>query len=102
MARQRRDDPNLALALARLGDAHRAGGDPLRAVSCFREAIAVNDRTGNRRGQAATWTSLGAALCESGNRDGAAGAWRHALTLLEELRDPAASDVRHRLDALTG
>ncbi len=79
-----------------LGALWRRAGDPERAAGFLRRSIALYREAGNRTDEAAALVALGDTLVAA---DEAAGnrAWRAALSVLEELRLPAAVGVRNRL-----
>lgn len=52
---------SLARALTSLGRARRAHGLPARALDAYREAMAVQKRTGDRFGVVQTWNAMGVA-----------------------------------------
>jgi DNA-binding SARP family transcriptional activator len=101
VGRQLGDHIELAMALDTLGDVYRhADGTPDRALPCYRQALALNQRLGSLRGQAVNWTNLGTALRDAGDSRAAAHAWHHALSLLDELHDTRAEAVRRQLASL--
>jgi len=52
---------------------------------------------GDRATQASALQQLGDLFLAAGRRPDAAARWRQALTILEDLGDPAAADLRTRL-----
>jgi tetratricopeptide (TPR) repeat protein len=101
VGRELGDHIELARALDTLGEVYRrADREPTRALPCYRQALALNQRLSSLRGQAVNWTNLGNALRDADDARGAANAWHHALSLLEELLDPRAEEVRQQLASL--
>jgi CHAT domain-containing protein/Tfp pilus assembly protein PilF len=52
------------------------------------QALAIQQAAGNRRGEAAIWTSLGTVRLLAGETEGAGEAYRRALAFYRDLRDP--------------
>jgi hypothetical protein len=83
--------------IAYLAAAERLG-DHAAVILDYRRALALFRDLGNRYNEADTLTHLGDSLQAAGDPTGARTAWRHALTILTELRHPDAQQVRGRLD----
>ncbi|MQM24237.1 AfsR/SARP family transcriptional regulator [Glycomyces albidus] len=84
-------------ALDTIGDAHQRLGQFSEAIDRYREAIRVAQQAGNRFYSARSLVNLGDAHHAVGDRTAARDAWRRAETILDELRHPAAGQVRDKL-----
>jgi tetratricopeptide (TPR) repeat protein/transcriptional regulator with XRE-family HTH domain len=83
-----------------LGYIHHQLGDHARAVECYERALAGYRELGDRLQEAATLVRLGESLHATGGIPQTRAAWRQAATILEDLDDPEAEDVRARLGTL--
>jgi tetratricopeptide (TPR) repeat protein len=82
-----------------LGYIHHNLGDGTRAVECYREAVRLFGRLGDRAYEAGSVVRLGDVLETVGDLDAARESWRTALATLEELGHPDAEQVRAKLVA---
>lgn len=88
------------MTLDSLGYVHRLLGEHARAAELYRRARGLFAALGDRHGKAEAGANLGDTLCEAGDHEGAAAAWRQALAVLDDLGDPKADRVRASLDAV--
>ncbi|WP_377267547.1 tetratricopeptide repeat protein [Peterkaempfera sp. SMS 1(5)a] len=87
-----------AFVLHNLGAAHQDAGRSDESADCYQQALELRRRIGDRHGEATT-LALMAELAQSRSRpDQASRLWRTALAIFEDLGDPAAGEVRARLD----
>jgi tetratricopeptide (TPR) repeat protein len=94
-------DPHLqAAARDSLGYVHHQRGDYEQAISHYLEALRIRRSTGDYHPQAEILAHLGEAYHALGRTAEARDSWRQALTILEDLGDPDADDVRARLERL--
>jgi len=80
-----------------LGYSHEQLGAHARAVTCYRRAIDLHRRLGDRYREAETLDRLAGALLAGGDRAAARLAWEQALDILDDLAHPDADRVRTRL-----
>jgi tetratricopeptide (TPR) repeat protein len=91
------DPTGHAYALNVVGWGHAVLGDHRRAITYCQQALALQQRLGDRYHEAETLTRIGDTH-HAGNEDAAAHeAWRLALTIIEELGHPDADLVRSKL-----
>jgi DNA-binding SARP family transcriptional activator/tetratricopeptide (TPR) repeat protein len=83
-----------------IGYAHHHLGDHRRAIEGYETALRLRRELGHRYGEANTLTHLGDTYEALGGMDEARRAWRGALAVLEQLREPDAARVRARLARL--
>jgi DNA-binding SARP family transcriptional activator len=83
-----------------LGYAHHHLGDYRRAIDAYETAVRLRREVGHRYGEANTLAHLGDTYAALGAADDARRAWRGALALLEQLREPDAERVRAKLARL--
>ena len=87
-------------ALHTLGRCYLALKRDAEALDCLEQALNSHRATGNRRRQAATLQSLGAAQSRTGQRAQARESWAQAVAIFEELGDSAeAAEVRAEQEA---
>ena len=86
-----------ASTLDSLGYAHHLLGHHGEAIACYQEALGIYGNDADRRDRAGILTNLGDAQQAAADPAAARRAWQQALAILEELGDPAASQVRSRL-----
>ncbi len=84
-------------AWAGLGQTHHHLGQPRQAVDCDRRAAAMFRDLANRALLATVLIQLGDHLDADGQPGEARQAWHEALSLLDDLQDPAAAGIRARL-----
>jgi tetratricopeptide (TPR) repeat protein len=80
---------------------HSRLGEPRDAISCYRHALAFARKRENsmaRRWQVIMLADFGDACQASGDLPAAAGAWRQALQILDDLRLPDSMGVGARLE----
>jgi tetratricopeptide (TPR) repeat protein len=80
-----------------LGYAYHHLGQHGRAIACYQEAIELQGRQGNQHHRATYLIHLGDAHEAAGDAEAASDAWRQAIGILDDLHDPAASELRTRL-----
>ncbi|MEU8162892.1 AfsR/SARP family transcriptional regulator [Micromonospora parva] len=98
---RRTDDRNgQAATLDSLGFAYDRLGERDRAVDCYEQAIHLFRASADRYHEAETLIRLGDTREGMGDRNAAAAAWRLAARIYEDVRDPAAEEVRRRLERL--
>jgi tetratricopeptide (TPR) repeat protein len=91
------DPTGHAYALNVVGWGHAVLGDHRRAITYCQQALALQQRLGDRYHEAETLTRIGDTH-HAGNEDAAVHeAWRLALTIIEELGHPDADLVRSKL-----
>ncbi|MDT0266959.1 BTAD domain-containing putative transcriptional regulator [Streptomyces sp. DSM 44915] len=90
----------LVESLNELAATQAAAGRPAAAVRRCREALAVATEADDRRALARTHAALAELLVGNGDFEDAGGHWRSALEHYEALGDPAAAEIRGRLDDL--
>jgi tetratricopeptide (TPR) repeat protein len=83
-----------------LGYAHHHLGQHAEAISCHGHAVELLAELGDRVSQASALTHLGDAQHAAGQHDAARETWQQALTILDDLRHPDASQVRGKLRQL--
>jgi tetratricopeptide (TPR) repeat protein len=86
-----------AHALDNLGYAHHHLGHPGQAISLYQQAIAFRQEVGDRYYEALTLANLGDAYQATDSRSDARLCWRQALSILDELDHPDASQLSERL-----
>ncbi len=86
-----------AHTLDSLGYVHAGLGDHAQAVAYYGQAVEQFREVGDRYNEATALDGKAQAHQASGDSDAAVRAWRNALVILEDLRHPAASDIRARL-----
>ncbi len=69
-------------------------GDFAHAAESYRNAIDLYHQLGVSFAEAETSRRLGDALSAAGDRPGAVAAWTISLAMLDQLRHPAADEVR--------
>ncbi|WP_307871663.1 BTAD domain-containing putative transcriptional regulator [Micromonospora sp. U21] len=102
LAQQRRtDDRNgQAATLDSLGFAYDRLGERDRAADCYEQAVKLFRDSADRYHEAETLIRLGDTREAMGDRNAAAAAWRLAARIYEDVGDPAAEEVRRRLERL--
>ncbi|WBB61758.1 BTAD domain-containing putative transcriptional regulator [Streptomyces sp. WMMC500] len=82
-----------------LGRAHHRLGDPHEAIACFRRALELLESpdAADPLNAAKAHTALGDAQATIGDTAAARESWARALRIFEDLRHPAATDPRSRL-----
>jgi tetratricopeptide (TPR) repeat protein len=85
------------IALHALGESYRATGERGTSADCFRRALSVRRRTGDRHGQAQTLRAMGDLQHALREADAANASWQQALDLFKELGDPQAGELGARL-----
>ncbi|WP_412543082.1 BTAD domain-containing putative transcriptional regulator [Longispora sp. K20-0274] len=95
------DRERVGLALNNMGDLLLKHGKPAEALPYIREAIDIHRDRGARHLEATAELNLGDALCFDGQTDEGRDHWHRALTLLDEIRDPRADQLREHLANLT-
>jgi tetratricopeptide (TPR) repeat protein len=88
-----------------LGYAHHHLGQHHEAGTCYRRALDLRRKIGDRHSVAVTLTRLGDVHDAAGERAAAREAWLEALPVLDELGRPEAGTVRVKLtrsDSATG
>jgi CHAT domain-containing protein/tetratricopeptide (TPR) repeat protein len=80
----------LARALTSLGRARRAHGLPQRALDAYREAMAVQQRIGDRFGVVQSWNAMGVAWSHLDRHDKSLECYRLGLAEAESLGDQSA------------
>jgi DNA-binding SARP family transcriptional activator/tetratricopeptide (TPR) repeat protein len=83
-----------------LGYAHHHLGQYREAIDCYRHAIDTYRQVGDRYGESDTLVRLGATHRAAGDCDAARDSWKQALAILDQLKPPAADQVRAKLDDL--
>jgi DNA-binding SARP family transcriptional activator len=101
VTREDGDPTTLAFAWHALGLVHSRLGDPREAISCYQHALAFARKRENS--MALKWlvivlADFGDACQAAGDLPAAAGAWRQALQILDDLRLPDDMGVRARLE----
>jgi tetratricopeptide (TPR) repeat protein len=95
------DPTNLALAWGVLGLVHYRLGELDQAVSCYGQALALANQWETplaRRWLASLLVDFGDACAAASDLPAAAGAWRQALQILDELGLPDSLGVHARLE----
>ncbi|MFD0199149.1 MULTISPECIES: AfsR/SARP family transcriptional regulator [Saccharothrix] len=92
------DLPGHAAALGTLGLAYRELGRLDDALAMIRKSLDLFVRSGDRYYEAGVWRDLGETHRRAGDREAARAALRNALTIFEDLRHPAADEVRRELE----
>ncbi|MEU2616004.1 tetratricopeptide repeat protein [Micromonospora sp. NPDC007271] len=87
------DPVGMAGAWDSLGYAYRHV-DLRQAVSCYREALALYQRLGDRPNEATTLRYLGETQRASGDGEAARRSWQRSLEILTEIEHPEAARVR--------
>ena len=84
-----------AIALSNLGDGHRLLGHPVAAIDSLRQALALQERVGDRAGQRYT---LGDVYADAEHHHKAIATHEHALAAYQESSDTRGSArILHRL-----
>jgi hypothetical protein len=83
----RRDPKHEAIRLNATGTQQRRGGRYDEAVACYRQALEILRRLGDRRGVALTQSNLALALSHAGDDVWAVGLFEEAAATLRELGD---------------
>jgi len=89
-----------ASTLDSLGHAYQRLGDHAKAITCCVRAADVSRRVGDRFAESEALTHLGDAQNAVGRPEHARDSWQQALVLLDELRDPAADEIRLKLSLI--
>jgi CHAT domain-containing protein/tetratricopeptide (TPR) repeat protein len=84
------DRNSLGRALTSLGRARRAHGLPARALDAYREAMAVQQQTGDRFGVVQSWNAMGVAYGHLEQPDKSLECYRNGLEEARILGDPSA------------
>ena len=84
------EEMSLSRALTSLGRARRAHGLPERALDAYREAMAVQKKTGDRFGVVQTWNAMGVAWNNMERPDKALECYRNGLAEAVALGDQSA------------
>jgi len=84
------EEISLARALTSLGRARRAHGLPERALDAYREAMAVQKRTGDRFGVVQTWNAMGVAWSHMERPEKSLECYRNGLDEANALGDQSA------------
>ncbi|WP_433061592.1 BTAD domain-containing putative transcriptional regulator [Dactylosporangium sp. CS-033363] len=87
-----------AFAWSNNAEIHHRLGEYDQATRAHRQAIRLMHDFGDRASHARMLVELGETRLAAGDRVGQAEAWRLALRLYEQLSDPAADELRDRLD----
>lgn len=98
--RRQQDRQAEGASCATLAEIKRLAGDTAGSFRCCHTAVRMNRETGNRREEANALATLGYLLVSEGHRDEARRSWRAAESILTEIGDPAAADIRTQLAAL--
>jgi DNA-binding SARP family transcriptional activator len=101
VTREDGDPTTLALAWHALGMVRSRLGEPREAVSCYQHALLFARKRENsmaRKWLVIVLTDFGDACQAAGDRPAAAGAWRQALKILDDLRLPDDMLIRARLE----
>ena len=85
-----------------LGYAHHHLGHHAQAIACYQNALDMSRYLGDRYQEADTLGNIGDTHLATDDGCAAGGAWRQALTILDELGHPEAEQVRAKLAALNG
>jgi tetratricopeptide (TPR) repeat protein len=94
IARERGDDRSVAAGLGRIADILAMQGRHTDADVRYDEALLATQRAGDRELEAATLQSQGSLADERGQLDRAAGLYRRALQLFQDMHDdPAIMDT---------
>jgi tetratricopeptide (TPR) repeat protein len=91
----------LAFAWHALGLVHSRLGEPREGISCYQQVLAFARERENsmaRKWLVIVLTDFGDACQADGDLRAAAGAWRRALQILDDLRLPDDMGVRARLE----
>jgi tetratricopeptide (TPR) repeat protein len=80
-----------------LGYAHHHLGNHTEAIICYRHALELFRKLGHRYHEATILTHLGDTHHATGDIQAAHGAWRQALTILEQIDHTDAGQVRAKL-----
>jgi tetratricopeptide (TPR) repeat protein/DNA-binding XRE family transcriptional regulator len=83
-----------------LGHAYNQMSQHAEALHCFETSLDLLRESVDRYVEAQVRMHQGEAHLGAGDREAARAAWVRALTILEDLADPLAEDVRARLDQL--
>jgi DNA-binding SARP family transcriptional activator len=86
-----------AATLDSLGYIHHQLGHYAQAIACYQEAIKVQGDTLIAEERATVLVHLGDACRAAGDTVQAGSVWRQALSILEDMGDPGADAVRHKL-----
>jgi DNA-binding SARP family transcriptional activator len=89
-----------ASILDSLGYIHHAMGEEVQAIDCYQRALAISESVGHTYNCALTRTHLGECYRALGDLEAAAAMWLRALEGLEQLRLPAAKQVRGLLEEI--
>jgi tetratricopeptide (TPR) repeat protein len=95
------DPTTLSFAWHALGLVHSRLGEPRRAISCYRHALAFARKRENsmaRKWLVSVLADFGDACQAAGDLPAATGAWQEALDILDDLRLPDDLGVRARLE----
>ena len=88
--------------LGNLGNAHFDLGDARKAIGYHEQALAVSREIGDVRGEATDLWNAALAHDSLGNRAGAIAGAAAALAIYEAIEDPAAAQVRAKLEEWRG
>jgi tetratricopeptide (TPR) repeat protein/DNA-binding XRE family transcriptional regulator len=88
-----------AAALDSIGYAHHHLGHDGDAIVSYREALRVWQSVEEVRLQATTFDHLGDACLAAADPTAARDAWKQALAILDDLRDPCAAQIRAKMRA---
>ena len=102
LARQLGDRTIEAHSLDSLGYANHHLGDHQQAISCYTRALHLLRTLGDRYHDAEVSCHLGDVHAANHNHVAARAAWRHAVTVFDQLGHPDADAVRARLDDAPG
>jgi DNA-binding SARP family transcriptional activator/Tfp pilus assembly protein PilF len=97
---QTRDELKMSAALVTAARVQLALGLLDEALEHARRAVDISVGAQDSHTLARATATLGDILAASGSIELAHASWRHALTILDELKDPEADNLRHRLVAL--
>jgi DNA-binding SARP family transcriptional activator/Tfp pilus assembly protein PilF len=89
-----------ASILDSLGYIQHAMGKDAEAIECYQRALAISESVGHTYNCALTRTHLGECYRALGDLEAAAAMWLRALAGLEQLRLPAAKQVRGLLEEI--
>lgn len=95
------DPTTLAFAWHTLGVVHFRLGEPAEAISCYQHALAFARKRENsmaRKWLVIVLADFGDACQANGDLPAAAGAWRQALQILDDLQLPDDMGVQARLE----
>jgi DNA-binding SARP family transcriptional activator len=102
LAQEVGDQHGQAITWDSLGYAHHRLGQYPQAIACYRRALSILQEEGDRFRQTNILSHLGDTHHAHRERQAAIQAWRQALAILDDLRHPAAEQVREKLKQAEG